>query len=446
MLSGQHYIWSFAGALLGSIITALITPVVINFTIDKIIRSLMTGTADKNSLLSYLYLYHNIPIMRILDITHRANSGMPLLKPFEHYRRTPSLDNILFNPAQLSEKPLEDSSSVDARVILGMKTELPLELKHPLLIAAPSTGLQLSHQVRSILISAANRSNLPLVISEQNFSKQEIGDMHQPIFTISDYDMLQGNLDVINQAAMIEIKLGQGATSSAACTIKREDRDVQAYLPRLYNLRSKRELGKLVKQLKKLTKGVPVALRMVNNKYLEKDLEIAVQAGIDVLILEGYEAGSIIAPAITAANFGMPLTHGIARAQAFISNNKLERQLDIVASGGIWDSADCLKLIALGARAVILDNVVLFALLGEQLTKAVPWYPLESLILEGGKKTAKLNIDEAVTGLANFIEASKHEMAIASAAMGKQKLSDINTEDLLTLDKELSSLSGILMP
>ncbi len=126
MLSGQHYIWSFSGALLGSIITAMITPAVINFTIDKIIRSLMTGTADKNSLLSYLY--HNIPIMRILDITHRANSGMPLLKSFEHYRRTPSLDNILFNPAQLSEQSLEDSSSVDARVILGIKTELPLEL------------------------------------------------------------------------------------------------------------------------------------------------------------------------------------------------------------------------------------------------------------------------------------------------------------------------------
>jgi glutamate synthase domain-containing protein 2 len=442
---GNSYLWSFIGALVGSIITAILAPLAINLTIDKIIKKLISGPSLKDSLLSYAYSYHNIPWLRLVEVLRRAETGQPLLKPSDHLKTDDVLSRVYLSPAQLSCPPVRDYYSIDTRVKIGTASGKPLNLASPFIIAAPSTGLQVSTTVRQALIDATNISGTALLTGEQVFSDHELAKIGRLILTLDSPDspmLTDGNL---RQAQMLEIKLGQGSVSplnweQAGFNPKSQ----QAYLPRFFNLPSgRKELVRLVSELKKLSQGVPVAVRLAGSTRIEKDLEILAQAKVDVVIIEGYESSSLLTPAVTAANFGLPLAYALARAHHFLDQQKLNNQIDLIASGGIWDAGDSLKLLALGARAVMLDNVILFALLHRQVTTAVPWQPVESLILVDGKKAAKVKEKEASQALANFMEALRQEVAIAIASLGKQRVSELSWEALMTSDNGLLQTTAI---
>ncbi len=442
---GNSYLWSFVGALLGSIITAILAPLAINLTIDKIIKKYISGPSLKDSLLSYTYSYHNIPWLRLVEVLRRAETGKPLLKPSDRLKTDDILSHVYLSPAQLSCPPVRDYYSIDTRVKIGTASGKPLNLASPFIIAAPSTGLQVSDTVRHALIDAANSSGTALLTGEQVFSTNELGRTDRLILTLDQPDSPMLTDANLKQAHMVELKLGQGSVSPLNWEQAGfNPLSQQTYLPRFFNLPSgRKELSHLVRELKKLSEGCPVAVRLAGSTRIEKDLEILAQAEVDTVIIEGYESSSILAPAVTAANFGLPLAYALARAHRFLYQQKLNNQIDLIASGGIWDAGDSLKLLALGAQAVLLDNVVLFALLHRQITRAVPWQPVESLILADGKKAAKLNEKEASQALDNFMEALRQEVAIAVATLGKQRVSELSWEDLMTSDNGLLQTTAI---
>jgi glutamate synthase domain-containing protein 2 len=442
---GNNYLWSFIGALVGSIITAILAPLAINLTIDKIIKKYISGPSLKDSLLSYTYSYHNIPWLRLVEVLRRAETGKALLKPSDRLKTDDILSHVYLSPAQLSCPPIRDYYSIDTRVKIGTSSGKPLNLASPFIIAAPSTGLQVSDTVRQALIDAANISGTALLTGEQVFGADELAEIGRLILTLDEPDSPMPTDTNLRQAHMVEIKLGQGSVSPLNWEQAGfSPLSQQTYLPHFYNLPSgRKELSRLVSELKKLSGGVPMAVRLAGSSAIEKDLEILAQAEVDAIIIEGYESSSMLAPAVTAANFGLPLAYALARAHRFLYQQKLDNQIDLIASGGIWDAGDSLKLLALGARAVMLDNVVLFALLHRQVTKAVPWQPVESLILADGKKAVNLKEKEATQALTNFMEALRQEVAIAVASSGKKRVSELSWEDLMTSDNGLLQTTTI---
>lgn len=442
---GNSYLWSFIGALVGSIITAILAPLAINLTIDKIIKKFISGPSLKDSLLSYAYSYHNIPWLRLVEVLRRAETGQPLLKPSDRLNTDDVLSRVYLSPAQLSCLPVRDYYSIDTRVKIGTASGKPLNIASPFIIAAPSTGLEVSTTVRQALIDAANISGTALLTGEQLFSDNELARIERLILTLDQSDSPMLTDANLRQARMVEIKLGQGSVSPLNWEQTGfSPLSQQAYSPHFYNLPSgRKELVRLVSDFKKLSKGVPVAVRLAASTHIEKDLELLAQAEVDVVIIEGYESSSLLTPAVIAGNFGLPLAYAMARAHRFLYQEKLDNQIDLIASGGIWDVDDSVKLLALGARAVMLDNVILFALLHRQVTKAVPWQPVESLILADGKKAAKLNEKDSSQALANFMEALRQEVAIAVASLGKQQVSELSWEDLMTSDNGLLQTTTI---
>lgn len=442
---GNSYLWSFVGALLGSILTAIFVPLIINLTVDKLAKKLIGGPALKDSLLSYTYSYYNIPLLRLVEVVRRAETGRPLLKPSEHLKNGNVLSQVYLNPAQLSSPPVRDQYSIDTGVSIGKASGSPLKLASPFIIAAPSTGLQISDTARQALIDAANISGSALLTGEQMFYQDELPKIKNLILTLDRPHSPMLTNDSLNTARMLEIKLGQGSVSplnweQAGFSPSSQ----QAYNPHFFHFPGgKKELSSLVRELKKLAQDIPVAVRLAGNTRIEKDLDILAQAKVDAVIIEGYESSSLLAPAITATNFGLPLSYALVRASRFLKEQCLDRQIDLIASGGIWDAGDSLKLLALGARAVMLDNVALFAMLHRQITKAIPWQPVESLVLADGNKAAKLKAPEASQALANFMEALRQEIAIAVAALGKRQVCELNCEDLITSDYGLLQTTAI---
>ncbi|MGS0763690.1 glutamate synthase-related protein [Syntrophomonas curvata] len=441
----NSYLWSFGGALLGSILTAVFAPLIINLTVDKLAKKLISGSSLKDSLLSYTYSYYNIPWLRLVEVIRRAETGHPLLKPCEHLETGNVLSQVYLNPAQISCPPVRDQYSVDTGVSIGTKSGKPLKLASPFIIAAPSTGLQISDTARQALIEAANMSGTALLTGEQLFSRNELQKIENPILTLDQPDSPMLTPAGIKLARMLEIKLGQGSVFPLNWEQTGfSPSSQQAYIPHFYHLAGgKKELFRLVHELKHLGGGIPIAVRLAGSARIEKDLDILAQAEVDAVILEGHESSSLLAPAVTAANFGLPLSYALARASRFLHRQSLDKRIDLIASGGIWDAGASLKLLALGAQAVMLDNVVLFAMLHRQITKAIPWQPVESLVLADGKKAAKLKAKAASQSLGNFMEALRQETALAVAALGKQRICELNWEDLMTSDNGLLQITGI---
>ena len=61
---------------------------------------------------------------------------------------------------------------------------------------------------------------------------------------------------------------------------------------RLSGLESGEDLKHLVARLKEETGGVPISYKFAASHYLEEEIELAVAAGVDVIVIDGAEAGT----------------------------------------------------------------------------------------------------------------------------------------------------------
>lgn len=441
----DSYLWSFAGALIGSGITALLAPVVINYSIDRAVNRLLSGPGAGSSLASFLYTYEEIPPTLLIDIARRSETGHPLLKPNEHLRHGHSMNTVYFSPAPLIRLSEITTEQVETSITIGSKSRFPVELSSPLLMGIPRGMARLSDRVIRILLQSAQQSGTILFSGEQalpELQKDTIDAFY--VYSWKKDDDRESQERLLTGAALVELNLSAmpGSVLSGTPTWSGLSEGAHAVL----TISGNRELHRIVKRIKKTTGDKPVAVRLAGSRTLEQDIDIAVDCGADIIIIEGREAGSLLAPSVISKNFGVPLTHALARTHSCLSRQGLGKKIDIIASGGIWNAGIALKAIGMGARAVILDTALLYALLGHQAVKALPWSNLEALFLDGSQKSSSLSEAEAVDNLNRFYEALRLELALAAASMGRHSLQQVSILDLVTADPDLAELTGIVMP
>ncbi len=428
-----HYdslIWSFIGALVGSIVTGIVLPITINFTVDRLIKVLSSKASSNDALISYIYHNWAIPWKTWSEIQRRADTGQVLLQPAGTPQQH-SLSQVAFSPAPLTGLGKIAWQEVNAGTSLGSHN--PLYMESPLVLDAPSFGLQVSRRCRQVFINAANASRLVLLTGEQCFPPAELASMHQYIYTASSTWFEE--TEIIASASMIELKLGQ-ATCPPGLMINGRRTPAgkklhQTYHPRFLHIKNGKELAKLCSEIKGISRGAPVAVRLTAGNQLEADIEVCIEAGIEAIILEARESDSFLAPEITASHFGLPLSQALEQASVFLDKRGVQSTVSLLASGGMYSASDYLKAIALGCSAVLMGNAALIAMMNQQIKRVTPWLPLTDLLLEGGKKMQKLDIEQASQSLHNFLQATRTEMAIATAAMGKKNLLDLDAGNLI---------------
>src|SRR5690606_34037112 len=112
--------------------------------------------------------------------------------------------------------------------------------------------------------------------------------------------------------------------------------------------------------------------------------------------------------------------------------------VSLIATGGLVTPGDFLKAMALGADAVYTGTAALIAMIGDQMTHAVPFEPPVDLVVYSSKMTDKLDIDRSVVNWTNFLNACVKEMELIGYSTGKTRFSEFSREDLCTLDPFLS--------
>lgn len=164
---------------------------------------------------------------------------------------------------------------------------------------------------------------------------------------------------------------------------------------------------------------------------------------MDFVAIDGAEGGTHRSPPVIADDFGIPTVHALVRAARFLERAGVRGQVSLIVGGGLRTPGEMLKALALGADAVYIGTAALMAVAHSQLTRAVPFEPVTSLVFATGRLADRFDPQLGAQSLANFLRSCAAEMAEAARALGKRRLRDIGREDLVARDREAAETLGL---
>jgi len=327
----------------------------------------------------------------IEDIIKQAETGGVLLTGMgDDKGQRIYWDHLVLNASQVTNpsidplrEPMELTTYLGRkpdRVELGrdgsLKTELSpqVKLEVPIMFAAMSYGA-VSLNIHESLARAATEMGTLWNTGE--------GGLHPSLYKYGNNTIVQvasGRFGVqpsyLDAARVIEIKIGQGAKPgigghlpgekvSAEISMTRmipEGTDALSPAPQhdIYSIEDLAQLVCALKEATNYTKPVSVKIAAVHNSAA-----IAsgmVRAGADIIVLDGLRGATGAAPKIIRDNVGIPIEMALASVDTRLRQEGIRNQASIVVSGGIRNSGDVAKAIALGADAVYIGTAALIAL------------------------------------------------------------------------------------
>ena len=384
----------------------------------------------------------------ITEILLQAETGGVLLSSMGASGKNVPIyfDKMLLNASQVTNPSIDPlREPMETAVFLGQRQEkiqrdaegritdnLPphLELSSPIMFSAMSYGA-ISLNVQKALAAAAEEIGTYWNTGE--------GGLHESLYPYKRNTIVQvasGRFGVhetyLNAAAAIEIKIGQGAKPGIGghLTGKKiigdvsrtrmvpEGLDAISPAPH-HDIYSIEDLAQLVMSIKEATgfrKPVIVKVAAVHN--IAPIASGIARSGADIISIDGYRGGTGAAPKRIRDNVGIPIELAIAAVDQRLREERIRDRVSIIASGGIRNSSDAIKAIALGADAVSIGTAALCALgchiCASCHTGRCAW----GLATQDPDLTKRLDPEKGARRLVNLVNAWTREIKEIMGGMG----------------------------
>lgn len=442
------------GAVAGYYGLTLLTRKLIDFTFSRSLRVLLTDTYDEN-LMELFSVTKKVGPQSIVENNLRTTEGKLLNRPMGSPKTFPNLNQLMFAVSQLYIMPTEMGTKIDTKVTIGKTSKKPVSIGMPILISAMAYGEALSEKAKVALAKGAALAGTGSNTGEGPFLPAERKAAN--ILTIQ-YNRGHWNKtpEILKQANMIEIQLGQGALAGVGHTIPAKQLDLKlrakfGILPgkdlitssRQPEVQKPEDLIILVKKLKYITGGVPIGVKIAAGKYLEKDLAYLVNAQVDFITVEGAEAATKGSAPILQDDFGIPTIFAIDRASKFLQKHNLKNKVSLLVAGNLKTPGDFLKALALGADACYIGTSALFAIGHEQILKPLPFEPPTQIVWYDGKFEDKFDPKLGAKNLDKYLKSCNEEIIYGIMALGKTSITQVNKEDLVALDESIAKALNI---
>ncbi|WP_053960340.1 FMN-binding glutamate synthase family protein [Sulfobacillus thermosulfidooxidans] len=411
----------------------------------------LAGSSPRTHLTEVFFALQAWSWREIFLLLQRAQNGKAAEHPMGSFVFQPSLlDQLAFDPATLEFREPR-TQDISLAVTIGPRAKKPLQLELPVLIAPMAYGMALSADAKLALAQISSLAGTATSSGEGPFLPEERAYAYRWILQWSQGPWNHQN-PMIFLADMIEIHLGQGA--EAAIRISKHK-----HLPkRLKRIAHKQHivihsgtpsLPQMLYHIKSLNPDIPVGVKLPATNHVERDLAILASWPIDVITLDGQEAGSSGSPAVISDHFGISTAIAIKRARSWLDDHGIHH-ISLIASGGIKGAADMAKLLALGADAVAVGSAILFAMSHMQLS------PFMSTTLEGASALVfadsshhtkpRFDVGEAVEHGVNWFNATASELRIMLEAMGLTNVKQLRTVSLIPKTEEAARLLNLNLP
>jgi len=315
---------------------------------------------------------------------------------------------------------------------VSLQTQLApqLELQVPIMFSAMSYG-SISYNAAYSLARAAHESG--------TFANSGEGGLHRDIRKYGDNMIVQVasgrfgvDVDYLNVAAAVEIKIGQGAKPGIGGHLPGEKVDVAISATRMiptgtdalspaphhdiYSIEDLRQLIFAIKEATRYRKPVAVKIAAVHN--VAAIASGSVRAGADIVVIDGYRGGTGAAPTMIRNHVGLPIEFALAAVDSRLREEGIRNQASLVAAGGFRCSADVVKAIALGADAVYIATSALVAMGCHLCQKCYTGKCNWGIATQDPYLTKRLNPNIAMRRLVNLVRGWSHEIKEMMGGMG----------------------------
>ena len=233
-----------------------------------------------------------------------------------------------FLPAQLSRRPLLDEEEVVTQTTIGKRAEKPLQLEKPFFVSDMSFGA-LSREAKIALSKGAEMAGTGICSGEGGMLPDE-QENNSRYF----YELASGKFgfswDKVMKAQAFHFKGGQGAKTGTgghlpAEKVSAEIAEVRGLNPgeaaispaAFPDMKSVEDFEKFGNEVREKTGGIPVGFKIAASR-IEEDIEFALKAGVDYIILDGRGGGTGAAPTVLRDNINVPTIPALARARRFL--------------------------------------------------------------------------------------------------------------------------------
>ncbi|MGB8404858.1 MAG: glutamate synthase-related protein [Mycobacterium sp.] len=364
----------------------------------------------------------------------------------------PSWESIQLVTAQLARLPLLDEEPVSTQTVVGPAARRPLVLDIPLFVSDMSFGA-LSEEAKIALAAGAELAGTGICSGEGGMLPEE--QQHNSKYF---YELASGrfgwSFDRIRQVQAFHFKGGQGAKTGTGghlpgnkvvgkiAEVRGLPPGTAAISPaRFPDWTSLQPFEEFAAQVRELSGGIPVGYKM-SAQHIERDIDAALQIGVDYIILDGRGGGTGAAPTIFRDNISVPTIPALARARRHLDRSQADH-VTLAVTGGIRTPADMVKALALGADAIGLSNAALQAIgcVGMRAcnTNTCP----SGIATQDPHLRARLPIPAGAQRLNRFLRAAVDLMVVLARACGHRSLADFHIDDLVTFDRDFAYLSGV---
>jgi glutamate synthase domain-containing protein 2 len=382
----------------------------------------------------------------IREIYKQAETGGILLtgmgndKPYPIY-----WDRMLINASQVTNPSIDPlREPMELKTFLGRKPEMlkvengklkeklppQLELEVPIMFSAMSFG-SISFNACQALAMAASELGIMYNTGE--------GGLHKDLRKYGKNTIVQvasGRFGVdpeyLNAGAAIEIKIGQGAKPGIGGHLPGEKVTAQISQTRMiplgsdaispaphHDIYSIEDLRQLIFSLKEATDyRKPVAVKIAAVHNVAAICSGIARAGADIIVIDGFRGGTGAAPLRIRDNVGIPIEFALAAVDTRLRQEGIRNQVSLVCAGGIRNSADVIKAVALGADAVYIGQAALIAMGCHMCQKCYTGKCNWGIATQDPNLVKRLNPEIAARRLVNLIKAWAHEMKEMLGGMG----------------------------
>ncbi|AMM56211.1 TPA: alpha-hydroxy-acid oxidizing protein [Clostridioides difficile] len=409
---------------------------------------------EKEGDLNYLstYLRRDDEVEKHMDIIHEmAVTGKSIIEPMRTKLPVISWDDILIMGAQLNPLPLNEHDEVNTTTIIGKKAKKPMIIENPVYISHMSFGA-LSKELKIALAKGAAQNKTAMCSGEGGILPEEKEASYKYIFEYvpNKYSVTEENL---KNSDAIEIKIGQGTkpgmgghlpgekVTEEIAKVRNKPVGQDVISPSCFEeIQSKEDLKKLVDELREVSEGRPIGVK-ISAGHIEKDMEFIAYAKPDFVTIDGRGGATGASPKLLKDATSIPTIFALYRARKYIDTHGLD--IDLVITGGLRISTDFAKAIAMGADAVAIASSALMAAACQQYRICGSGKCPVGVATQDEELRKRLHIENSANRVANFLNVSLEELKTFARISGHKDIHDLSVDDLYTVNSEVSNYTNI---
>ena len=334
----------------------------------------------------------------------------------------PHWNGLQILPARMAREPLLDTVPVTTPVTIGSRAENPLKLDIPLIVSYTGFGA-LSEEAKTALARDAQMPGTGVRSGEGGMLPREKAEKSRHFYELASAKFGWESA-MVERVQAFHFNDSHGAISPAT----------------FLDLQTPADFNMVTAEGRERSGSIPIGFKLSAN-HIEDDIDFALAASADYIVLNGRGGGTGAAPLIFRDHISEPTIPALARTRRHLDAIS-GCDVTLVIIGGLRMAKDFASALALGADAIALSNSAM---------QAVGWIAARMCNSNNcpvGVATQKpefhkrLDVQIRPEKLVRYFGSSVELMQVLARACSHSNLPDFRHSDITTWKREMADLSG----